>query len=143
MRGSHCWNAEACARVEADLVGQNDGLGGWEHNKFGGGAKRAFPLPVPHPDSFANPRFRNAITDLIDHPCAVAVRDDSWIGDFSGGALPRLDVRRIDPRHGEPDANLAGAWMRGVDVADLKDVASRAVAFVVSRFHEAPPLASR
>ena len=88
MRGSHCGDAEACARIKANLFGQRDRLGRREHDKFGACAKRALPLAVPYPDPFADPRLRNSFTNFVDYAGTVAMRYDPWVGDFSRGALP-------------------------------------------------------
>ena len=111
----------ACARRQRDV--------------FGGGAEGALPLPIPNPDPLAEARFGDAVADLVDDAGAVAVRDEARPGDLAGGALARFDVGRVDAGSRELDADLAGAGLRRLDLADAQHLACRTVLLVIGGAH--------
>ena len=137
MMGSHGWDAETGAGLEAHLIGQFDGLRGRQRDVFGGGAEGAPPLPIPHPDPLADARFRHAIARLVDDTGAVAVRDEARPGDLAGRALARFDVGGIDAGGGELHPHFAGSGLWRLHITDAQHLARRPVTFVISRPHEA------
>src|SRR6185503_12275565 len=135
----HGRDAEAGAGFEAHIVRQLDRLRGRQRDKFGGGAERALPLPVPQPDPFADARLRHAVADRVDDAGAVTVRDDARPGDLAGRALARFDVGGVDAGGGELDPHFARAGLRRCDVADLQHLARGPVLLVPTRLHSFVP----
>jgi hypothetical protein len=87
------WNTKTGALFHAHGLGQWDYLLEWQGDKFGGCAKGTVRLgsKTPHPP--ADPFLRYAFTDGINHPCAVAVRNDTRIWhSYSKRIFALLDV---------------------------------------------------
>ena len=117
------------------LAGQPHRLLGRQHDRLGGGAERAPPLPVPDPHPLAHARGRHAFADAIDLAGAVAVRDHAREGDLAGGAGAALDVGRIDPGGAQPNAHFARARLRRIDLGDAQHLAGGAVLLVIGSAH--------
>ena len=130
-------NAEACARRDLDAVGQFHRLFGGQHAIFRRCAEGALPLRVPQPHPLADVAVIDAVADRIDHACAVAMRDDAWPCQWT--PTPALHVGRVDAGHGDFHANLAGARLGRIHVADRQYVARRTVAFVPGSLHPCGP----
>lgn len=75
--------------------------------------------------ALADPAPVDTLADGVDHAGAVEVRDD--LGELPGtGAGAGLPVGRVDPGHGDPDANLAGTGHGQVTVDELEYVGAAA-----------------
>jgi hypothetical protein len=128
-------HAQCGADVEAGLVGQRCGPLGGHDCELGGGAGGPPGGGHEEPDPLADPVLVDPFTDGVDHAGAVEVRGD--LGELFGvgGAGAGLPVGRVDPGHGDPDANLAGAWHGQITLDELKNVGAAVVA-VDDGFHD-------
>src|SRR5215471_4209504 len=62
---------------KATPAGRDTALRGRQGDELSGGAKCTFPLTVPNPYAFADAGLGHARADFIDHPGAIAMRDDA------------------------------------------------------------------
>src|SRR5665811_1494792 len=139
MNGGHGRNAEAGAGLQAHFIRQLDRLRGGQCYKFGSGAEGALPLPIPDPDPLAQARFGDAVADLVDLACAVAVRDQARPGDLAGRTLARFDIGRVDAGVAEFDPHLAGAGLRRLFLSHAQYLARGTVLLVIGGSHALSP----
>jgi hypothetical protein len=76
-------------------------------------------LSAVAPHTPTDPVPRHSVTNCINCPCTVAVRDDTRVRHPDAECvLAFLDVTRIYARESNPNPNLFCAWLRIVHLAD-------------------------
>src|SRR5947209_13693477 len=107
---------------------------------FSGSAECAIALGTVAPDPFADARCGNTWPHLVDHSCAVAMRDHLRIGHaVAEGVPPLLDVAGIDAGCEEPDSDFAIARHQVREFRDLQHFPGRALPLIPSCSHRKPP----
>jgi hypothetical protein len=93
-------------RQPGDLRLRNDA-------KLGGGSKGSIALGAETPNALSNPLSVDAVPDLVDGSCPIAVRHDARVGHPNPKRiLSLLHVAGIDPGRGNPNPKLTGARSR-------------------------------
>src|SRR5215472_5051900 len=137
VRG-HRRHAEARTKLRGDAVGQLDRLPGRNHRPL----RRRPPRPAcrgqPGPHPLAGPARVDAVADRVDYARSVVVRDLEPVDRAGRGPAARLPVGRVDAGVLDLDPNLAGSWLRPVDVLDPQDFAARAMTVVHRSSHAYP-----
>jgi hypothetical protein len=138
VRG-HRGHAQAGAELERGACGQRHRLPGRHHRPL----RRRAPLPAgrrqPEPDALAGPAGVDALTDRLDHPCAVLVRDLKAVDRARGRAAAALVVGRVDggDRHLHQDLTGPGCWP--LHLRHGQYLGGRAMSLVPGGSHGLPP----
>ena len=129
-------NAERGTFGEGHVVGERCHEVGRKGNIFGGSAHpAAVALAVIEPDAVAEPRFVHARADLIDHSCAVAVRDDPRIFHAVLATATAVAIRGVDAGGVQADAQLAKPGFGCREFADGQDLGDGALPVVPDGAH--------
>ena len=105
---------ETSALFRRHVLGQGSDMIQRNHSKLRGRAERAIGLCAVTPHSPADPFGRYALTDLIDPPGAVAVRNDARIWHAEAErVLTLLDIAGIYAGGRDPNADLARLRVEG------------------------------
>src|SRR5580704_1305819 len=133
--------AQACPLIRSHVRGQGSDMIERDHGKLCSCAERPIGLCAVTPHRTADPFGRHTLADLIDMPCAIAMRNHARVSHtVAKGILTLFDISGVYTRGCDPNADLASLRTRVGHFAHHQNFPRRSLPFVPSCPHlEIPP----
>jgi len=129
-------NAEQRPLLEAYVLRQLRHLGLGDDAELSGRSERSIALRAEAPNPLANPPRADAVSDFVDDPCAIAMRDDTGVRHPDAErVLPLFDIPRVHPGHSDTDAQLTGPRHRFGHLPHNERLVRRTLLFVPRSSH--------